>query len=71
MVFPLGRVGFREPSPDALDETEALILATQWKHKFHRHWMIETSNVGTDDLGLKIVNRNTSAPALSQIMMQR
>ena len=42
--------GFREPSPDALDETEALILATQWKRKFHRHRMIEQSNAGTDDL---------------------
>lgn len=63
--------GFREPSPEALDHSEALILATQWKRKFNRHRLIEASNAGVDNLGLKVVNRNTSAPALSQIMMQR
>ncbi len=63
--------GLREPSPDAIDESEAVILATQWKSKYNRHREIETTSACKDELGLRIVSRNTTPPGLTQIVTRK
>ena len=63
--------GLRQPQAEKVDATEAIVLAAQWKRKFERHRLLETSNATTDDLGLRKVDRKVKAPHLTQIMLQR
>ncbi|XP_077992185.1 uncharacterized protein LOC144446311 [Glandiceps talaboti] len=64
--------GLKHPSDeDTGDETQATALAIQWKRKLQRHRMIEASSTETDDLGLRRINRNISAPTLREIFIHR
>ncbi|XP_006816421.1 uncharacterized protein LOC100368833 [Saccoglossus kowalevskii] len=64
--------GLQEPpEEETCDEMQATALAIQWKRKFDRHRMIESSYTETDDLGLRIVNKNITAPTLTEIFIPR
>ncbi|XP_070540271.1 uncharacterized protein [Ptychodera flava] len=64
--------GLKQPSDEESgDETQATALAIQWKRKLDRHRKIEASYTETDDLGLRRINRNVSAPTLTEIFIQR
>ena len=58
----------RPESADSVDETEAIVLATQWRRRFNRHRLQEQSLTPTDRLGLRRVDRNQREPALSQLL---
>ncbi|XP_013384611.1 catenin alpha-1 isoform X2 [Lingula anatina] len=66
-----GVKGLRQPPPDAVDESQAVVLATQWKRKLTSHRRQEASIADMDELGLRMINRNTSGPALQEIFIRR
>ena len=59
--------GFRQPS-EASPESEAILLASQWKRKLARHQQLESCSPDVDDLGLRKVDRQKKKPGLNQII---
>ena len=60
--------GLRQPPSGALDETEAIILATEWKRRVVEHRQQHTLQASKDALGLRKVTQCNGGPTLTQIM---
>ncbi|XP_033633445.1 uncharacterized protein LOC117294992 isoform X1 [Asterias rubens] len=64
--------GLRPAPGGNRDEEEATALAMQWRLKLDHHRQQEASSYSeVDALGLRRLSRNSSAPALSQILIPR
>jgi hypothetical protein len=63
--------GLKSPEDAATDETESLVLATQWHRRFQRHRLMEYTTATVDQLGLRQISSQAQAPTLTNIMKPR
>ena len=59
------------PPKDAVDETEAVILATEWNRKMLHFRRKENCTAETDELGLRRVNRLSPGPKMGQFVSRK
>ena len=58
---------FLEPPSEAHDETEAVVLATEWRQKLDIHRELELNSSLRDSLGLRKVDISSPTPSLGRI----
>ena len=64
--------GFDSPPADAaVDETEAVVLATQWSRKMAAFRELENSTAETDELGLRRVSKISPGPTLGHYVSRK
>ncbi|XP_074663184.1 uncharacterized protein LOC141915516 [Tubulanus polymorphus] len=63
--------GLHRPEKSDIDETEAIILATEWKWNLREHHQKEALNEEYDELGLRVINTTEQGPQLNDVFLQR
>ena len=63
--------GLHQPPTEALDETETIVLATQWHRRFHRERHLQAVVAERDELGLRKMTHSPKSASLPHIMVDK